>query len=136
VRGVSQYALGLDTGDRDKRPVRRPWQAAVLLFLLLPAFFLLVYNSSLWFTNYGLTEYCEQRPDVYDCGPVWPLLWRLGGEIVLALLVTVLAQVPLRRVRFAVAVVLQLLAIGLLGHALAAFMDPSSPFEQFQGNLF
>jgi hypothetical protein len=133
---MSQYALGLDTGDRDKQPVRSPWQAAVLLFLLLPGFFLLVYNGFLWFTNYGLTEYCEQRPDIYDCGPVWPLLWRLGGEMVLALLATVLAQVPLRRVRFAAAIVLQLLAIGVLSHVMATFMDPSSPFQQFQGSLF
>jgi hypothetical protein len=133
---VSQYAVSVETDDREKRPARSPWQAAVLLFLLLPPFFLLVYTGYLWFTNYGLTEYCEQRPDIYDCGPVWPLLWRLGGEIVLAILVTVLAQLPLRRVPFAVAVALQLLAVGLLGHVMAAFMDPSSPFEQFKGSLF
>jgi hypothetical protein len=133
---VSQYAVSVDTDDRAKRPARSPWQAAVLLFLLLPPFFLLVYNGYLWFTTYGLTEYCEQRPDIYDCGPVWPLLWRLGGEIVLAILMTALAQLPLRRVPFAVAVALQLLAVGLLGHVMAAFMDPSSPFEQFQGSPF
>ena len=133
---MSQYALSLDTGDQDKRPVRNPWQAAIMLFLLLPAFFLLVYNCYLWFTNYGLTEYCEQRPDIYDCGPVWPLLWRLGGEMLLALAATLLAQLPMRRVPFAVALVLQLVAVGLLGHVMAAFIDPSSPFEQFQGGLF
>jgi hypothetical protein len=132
---MSQYALGLDTGDRDQQPVRGPGQSAVLLFLLMPGFFLLVYDGFLWFTNYSLTEYCEQRPDIYDCGPVWPLLWRLGGEMFLALLATVLAQVRLRRVRFAVAIVLQLLAIGLLAHVMATFMAPN-PFEQFQGNLF
>lgn len=132
---MSQYALSVDTGDRDKRPVRNAWQAAVLLFLLLPAFFLLVYNGYLWFSNYGFTEYCEQRPDVYDCGPVWPLLWRLAGEMLLALVVTVVAQLRVRRVPFAVSVVLQLVAVGVLAHVIAAFIEPGNPFEQFQGGL-
>jgi hypothetical protein len=135
VLDVSQYALSLDTGGQSKRPVRTPWQAALMLFLLLPAFFLLVYNSYLWFSNYGFTEYCEQRPDIYDCGPVWPVLWRLGGEMLLALVLTVIAQLPIRRVPYVLAVVLQILAVGLLGHVIAGFIDPASPFEQFQGGL-
>lgn len=133
---MSQYAVSVDTGDRKKRPARNAWQAALLLFLLLPAFFLLIYNGYLWFTTVGLTEYCEQRPDIYDCGPVWPLLWRLGGEMALALVATLLAQLPLRRVPFAAAIVLQLAAIVPLAHVIAVFMDPTNPFEQFQGNLF
>jgi hypothetical protein len=127
---MSQYAMRVDTGERRRR-ARSAWQSAILLFLFMLAGFLLFYVGYLWFTTYGLTAYCEQRPDVYDCGPVWPLLWRLGGQALLALVLTVAAQIPIRRVPFIVALVAQLVAIALLGWTLGSFMASDSPFRQF-----